>query len=571
MSLDLFEREQTVLDKATNQLECIKLNPQPCAHGFEVLVKEYGRLLRYIRRITKSSDKAAYESVMAKKFAEAVASSRASFLANMSHEIRTPMNGVIGLADIALHDDTLTEKQKDYLVKIRRSADGLLAIVNDILDLSKIDAGELVFESIPFDLRQVFLECQTLMYGKAEEKGLMLNFYDETALDFKLIGDPTRVRQVLLNFLSNAIKFTLAGSVALRANRSGACEAGSTVRLNFEISDTGIGINPEDISKIFEPFKQADVSTTRTFGGTGLGLTITKIMIEMMGGSVSCDSTAGVGSRFLFSADFEVSSERASQPQDYGDCDTKALHPTFSGKVLLCDDNEINQMVANENLKMIGFDVTTAENGKAALDAVAASDSPFVLIFMDIHMPIMDGIETTKQLIERGVKTPIIAMTASVMKDDKARCLSAGMSDFISKPFKPHKLWQCVLKYLTPEGYGTEQALKSTIDEAAGLSYIGGNKELYNRLLTKYISEQPDLYAKLESEIAQKNYDSARKTAHSMKSVAAMIGAKNLSGLFSLIEIAASADMSDGDGKKMLADCALELSAVINDARRIIL
>ena len=571
MDYDLFEREQRILDTATDRLAEMRESTSPNLTDFSVLVKEYRRILKQLRRVTKSSDKATYVSLSAKERAEAAAEARASFLASMSHEIRTPMNGVIGLTDLALDDETLNDKQRGYLVKIKRSADGLLAIINDILDISKIDAGALTLEYIPFDLHTVFSECQTIITHKAEEKGLALQFYNEVVLEHKIIGDPTRLRQVLLNFLANAVKFTKEGTVSLTAKQ--AETDGDSVLVDFMVADMGIGMTPEQCERIFDPFKQADDSTTRNFGGTGLGLSITKTIVEMMGGEIQLDSVAGIGSKFSFSLIFERSDEKSAPPEDYFPTGLNTDRPTFAGRVLLCDDNETNQLVAKENLMKLGFSVVVAGNGKIALEKIAAED-PFEIIFMDMHMPVMNGMQATRELIASGIRTPVIAMTANAMKEAREECLSAGMADYIAKPFKPRELWECLLKYLKPLEAAavtldniaeTAETVKDMpIDEAVGLSYAGDDENLYHKLLLRFLKEQPGMLATLERAIADRDFPLAYGIAHQMKGVSATLGATRLEELLGVVENAYAQATPDRLADEILDSCKAELSKVLS-------
>jgi len=525
MDYDLFEREQRILDTATGYLNDLHHGASPGTEEFALIVKEYKRLLKQLRRVTKSSDKTTFISLTAKERAEAAAEARAVFLACMSHEIRTPMNGVIGLTDLALDDDSLNDSQRDYLVKIKRSADGLLAIINNILDLSKIDAGAFILENTTFDLHMVFSECTAMISNIAEEKRLNLNIQDDTKLEYKIIGDPTRLRQALLNFLSNAIKFTSEGSVTLQARTVESNE--NNVKITFDIIDTGIGMTPEQCEKIFKPFEQAENSTTRKFGGTGLGLPITKTIIEMMGGDIEIESTPGQGSRFSFTVQFGLSDLRSAPIEKISTYKPHLGHPVFTGKVLLCEDNETNQIVAIENLRKVGLDVYLAKNGKVAIDIITKTPSPFDIIFMDMFMPVMDGIQATKELLLLGVKTPIIAMTANAMKEAKEECLAAGMVDYITKPFKPRDLWACLSKYLTPVDTEVVKQ-KEAIDFAVGLEYAGDNEVLYKRLLHRFLTESATTISVVEQMLTDREYYLAHGITHQMKGAAATLGATKL-------------------------------------------
>ncbi|MDR0443682.1 MAG: response regulator, partial [Treponema sp.] len=384
----------------------------------------------------------------AENAARAASRSKSAFLANMSHEIRTPMNSVIGFSELAL-DGEINPKTREYLKKILENSDWLLQIINDVLDISKIESGKMELEHIPFDLHELFAACRTLIIPKAEEKGIALHFYAEPSIGKKLLGDPTRLRQVLINILSNAIKFTNVGSVKMAATIMKAANDGTTI--HFEIKDSGIGMTSEQIAKIFEPFMQAETGTTRKYGGTGLGLSITKNIIELMGGKLSVESTPGLGSKFSFQLTFSTI-DAVEQSQIIK---TKQIDkPAFDGEVLLCEDNKMNQQVISEHLARVGLRTVVAENGSEGIEAVRSrkqnGEKRFDLIFMDIHMPVMDGLEAAAEIIKLDIGTPIIAMTANIMSDDREQYIVNGMSDCVGKPFTSQELWSCLLRHLTP-------------------------------------------------------------------------------------------------------------------------
>ncbi|MDR1802144.1 MAG: response regulator, partial [Treponema sp.] len=383
--------------------------------------------------------------------AESASISKSTFLANMSHEIRTPMNSIVGFSELAM-DDKLPQKTRDYLDKIKTNSEWLLQIINDILDLSKIESGKMELETIPFDPHDLFSSCRTLILPKAIEKGLLLHFYAEPSIGKKPLGDPTRLRQVLVNLLSNAVKFTKVGTIKLNAILKGQTE--KTITMYFEVKDSGIGMTPEQIEKIFEPFTQAESGTTRKYGGTGLGLAITKSIVEMMGGTLSVESTPGVGSRFSFDLTFET--------VDYTDDDLlekeivlrELEKPAFEGEVLLCEDNPMNQQVITEHLARVGLKTVVADNGKIGVDMIRgrmlSGDKQFDLIFMDMHMPVMDGLEAAEKIMEYNAGVPIVAMTANIMSNDREIYKLKGMDDCVGKPFTSQELWHCLMKYLKP-------------------------------------------------------------------------------------------------------------------------
>ncbi len=518
--------------------------------------------------------------------------SKSMFLANMSHEIRTPMNGIIGFSELALDDDSLSPKTLDYLVKIKDSANGLMAIINNILDLSKIEAGEAGLESIPFELHDVLRDCEVISSIKAEEKGLRLYFYLEHRLDRKLIGDPTKLRQVLLNLLSNSIKFTRTGMVKLMTMLD---VRENSVRVEFEVKDTGIGIAKDQLDKIFESFKQADASTTRKYGGTGLGLAITKRIVEQMGGTITVESLEGVGSKFRVALELELSEFPATSRDEPVRPLSSIQKPHFSAEVLIAEDNKINQQVIVDHLQNIGIASVVTEDGKAAVDMVksrALANRPFDLILMDIHMPIMDGLEATLQIIDMGVTTPIIAMTANAMIKDRDSYLASGMTDYISKPFKAQELWACLLKYLTPvkenftravalppdEGEGSREEDKSVlladitrhcdmtnavVNIHTGLERSNNNPALYKKLLLDFGREQQSAYRQLTDAYLAGEIGLAHRIAHTTKSVAATIGATVLAEKAWEIEKALKRETDHTLSKDQLQDFGRELEAVL--------
>ncbi len=371
---------------------------------------------------------------------------KSAFLANMSHEIRTPINGVMGMTGLLL-DTPLDKDQREYAETIRRSADGLLTIVNDILDFSKVEAGKLDFETIPFDLDGLIRDIERTQGLEARNKGLKFLRSYSPEVPATLIGDPGRLRQVIMNLLSNAIKFTAKGQIALEV--SVVSLAPGRVQLRFEISDSGIGVSPEGIQKLFQPFSQVDASTTRKFGGTGLGLSISKKLVELMNGEIGVTSEVGSGSRFWFTADLLIGEEKLARPErivEMEDPKTKARDSSDKVRVLIAEDNPVNQKVAIKMLEKIGFRVDAVGNGAEAVEALKTVS--YDLVLMDCQMPEMDGYEATRCLrasqVPRVRTIPIVAMTANAMKGDREKCLAAGMDDYISKPIKPEELQRVI-------------------------------------------------------------------------------------------------------------------------------
>jgi signal transduction histidine kinase/ActR/RegA family two-component response regulator len=377
--------------------------------------------------------------------AEAATQAKSDFLANMSHEIRTPMNAILGMADLVLRTE-LSPRQRDYLGKLKGSARSLLSIINDILDFSKIEAGKLAMEETDFALSDVFERVASIVAPKAQEKGLEFRVDAAEDIPAKLIGDPLRLEQILINLCGNAVKFTESGEVALRVARE-AGTGGKRVKLRFSVKDTGIGLNAEQIDRLFQPFSQADPSITRTHGGTGLGLVISKNLIDLMRGDIGVVSEPGKGSEFYFTVPFGIG--RAAAPAETPPPNDSAQDVArIKGmRILLVEDNEINQELAKELLGAIaGADLAVAGNGQEALDRLRGES--FDLVLMDIQMPKMGGYEATRHIRrEISADLPVIAMTAHAMASDREKCLEAGMNDYVSKPFFPEELFAVVAKW----------------------------------------------------------------------------------------------------------------------------
>ncbi len=524
----------------------------------------------------KKYEKILLNSVLA---AEEASKLKSAFIANMSHEIRTPMNGVIGFTELALDDSNLSNKSRDYLNKIKISANGLLEIINDILDISKIEAGKMELEKIPFTLQDILYHCETICSPKAAEKGIVLYLYSEPGVDKKLLGDPTKLRQVLLNLLTNAIKFTHAGVVKLMAVAN--LSVNGKIRIRFEIKDSGIGISQEQIAHIFEAFTQGDNSTTRKFGGTGLGLPITKSLIALMGGKLEVESMIGLGSKFSFALTFEEAEEFVTITNKDEILLVPAKKPLFKGEVLVCEDNTYNQQVIFEQLSRIGLTATIASDGKIGVDMAhnrILAGNPFDIIFMDIHMPIMDGLEATKRLLEIGNKVPIIALTANTMSKDKEEYLKQGMSDYIGKPFGAPQLWACLQRFLTPVDFVPILSSKisdvdedksqpnkiSVINRAMGIERSAYDEKLYDQLLRNFRKSFANAVEGIESEVALGDIKQAHHIAHNLKSGAGTIGATKLADAAYTIESALSGENATFTKEQMdrLADA---LGAVMEE------
>lgn len=439
--------ELAVLNQATGGIT-------PTLESFILIRDEQGQPQCIMDLMTDISEQKniELELIQARDAAEAASRAKSTFLANMSHELRTPLNGIMGMTGLALHLAT-HPKQRDYLEKADKASQHLLHLINDILDISKIEAERLVLEHVDLQIREVVDHLLTIVGHKATEKGLRLRVDLSPGLgDLRVTGDPTRLGQVLLNLVSNAIKFTQQGHVTLRGRI--AEDTDKDLLLRWEVIDTGIGIAPEDQAKLFTDFEQADGSMTRRYGGTGLGLAISKRLVRLMGGSIGLQSQAGAGSTFWFTVRLDKASTEAASlaptPPLAQSADEAQLRQRFaSAKVLLAEDEPINQEVSRCLLEHVGLKVDLAEDGEQAVEL--ARRNRYDLILMDMQMPKLNGLDATRAILGDGLNraTPILAMTANAFEEDKQLCLSTGMVDHIAKPIDRAQLFATLLKWLS--------------------------------------------------------------------------------------------------------------------------
>lgn len=495
---------------------------------------EVGQLIHVFNTMIAQIKKQNINLTDAKEQAEASAKIKEQFLANMSHEIRTPMNGILGMAKL-LKNTNLDDEQSGFLNNIITSADNLLVIINDILDFSKIEAGKLELEYINFDLYELLHKLKDVFKINASKKGLDFAFEMDKQLPQCLVGDPTRLNQILINLLGNAVKFTEKGSVELivkliQQNKKEVC-------IQFQVKDTGIGIPKNKLIHIFSSFSQASSDMTRKYGGTGLGLTISKQLTQLQMGTLRVESKENQGSSFFLRLTFKLGkAESKKDKKNYANTGNKKL--TKDIKILLAEDNEINQIFVRKILEK-HFDIQVVDNGELVIKKLYQHN--FDLILMDLHMPIKNGYEATTEIRKLADKTkknvPIVALTAAAIKGEKEKCLAAGMNDYLSKPFDPKDLFDVIYKQLKfSKKQAKEKKTKIQKEDKKrkllNFEYIESvaqnDADLKNELLHLFIKQLSETKTHLNKYLAEKNYDMLSAVAHKAKSSVAMFGIEAL-------------------------------------------
>ncbi|MCQ2789801.1 MAG: ATP-binding protein [bacterium] len=465
------------------------------------------------------------------------------FMANMSHEIRTPMNGVMGFVQL-LAGTKLNKEQQDYVNEIQNSSEILLSILNDILDLSKAEAGKMVLENIDFDLPETIKNVSTLASANARKKGLNIVVDVDSKIPAVLIGDSSKLKQVLNNLVNNAIKFTPEGNITIKVKQLN--KKDDKVRLQFIVQDTGIGISKENLSKVFESFTQADSSTTRKFGGTGLGLTICKSIVELMGGEIKVESKLNKGSTFKFDIEFEISDKKELKKETTDFKISKDLFENSNLKILLAEDNLINQKLISTMFEKIGIECDIASNGEEA--ANKAAEGNYDIIFMDCQMPVLDGYKAS-QIIKSNPKSqnvPIIALTASILETDISKCYDAGMNDYLPKPMKYVDLVKKINEHTNNKAViqTTSENDSSNVNIDFDMETViarmekdlGFDRETINELLNDFFKQLKNNLQELQVAVKNNDFQKIYQLGHSLKGASGSLCIDKLEELFEQIE-----------------------------------
>jgi signal transduction histidine kinase/CheY-like chemotaxis protein len=448
------------------------------------------------------------------------------FMANMSHEIRTPMNAILGFTNL-LQRKKLDEESTEYVATIQRSGENLLTIVNDVLDLSKIEAGMMRIESTPFNIRGLLHSIEVMFASKAREKNIKIHSDIDDGIPDSLEGDATRLTQIFINLIGNALKFTKKGSISIKIANEGKTD--HVIKTGITISDTGIGIEKDKHEEIFNRFQQADDTVTRSYGGTGLGLSIVKDLVLLQNGTIQVESKPGIGTSFKLMIPYKIAEEQSSNSFS-NEAEVDLIHDFMNVRILVAEDNEINQSLIKHLCKSWGLDYDLAKNGKEALEKL--KDKKYSLILMDIQMPVMDGYTATLEIREMlELNTPIIAMTAHALAGEREKCLSYGMNDYISKPIREAQLHQLITQYThlpVPGAVQGKPAVLAVDYQYINLGYMkeisGGNKEYEKTVTEQFIEAIPEDLLAIEKAWQGKHIGNMRQLAHNMKTTVSVMG-----------------------------------------------
>ena len=514
----------------------------------------------------------------AKLEAEKATQVKSEFLANMSHEIRTPMNAIVGLVELCLNS-SITSKQRDYLERVETAAHGLMRLIDDILDFSRMESGKLHLDTLPFLLEEMLDQVFSTMEELCRRKNLKLIRPSIHQGMHAVVGDPQRLRQILINLIGNAIKFTEHGQIEVTLTELKRTPEHTT--LEFSIIDTGIGMNEAQQTRLFKAFSQGDSSVTRTYGGTGLGLVISKQLIEQMDGTIRVDSQEQVGSCFSFTVRLGISdleTVRKYQHHPRKEVNSRQLQNLQGAHLLLVEDNEVNRIVAIELLTQAQLSVDTAENGEVAL--LKLKQNAYDCVLMDVQMPKMDGYETTRNLrkLPECADLPVIAMTANVMSVDRQKCQQAGMNDFIGKPILPEILYSVLIKWIKPrhpQNMHHAQTFESIdipfmygIDSAIGLEHTAGDKRIYRKILQKFAENHADSMNEITQALADQNSPVVNQQVHTLKGLAGSLGALSLQNNLQRLEESLAQNNSNTQNTqtiaRLIATTTQELQRVIN-------
>jgi PAS domain S-box-containing protein len=503
--------------------------------------------------------------------AEALSAAKSDFLANMTHEVRTPLNGILGMTGLALETE-LKNDQREYLELVRSSAEALLSLVNDVLDFSKYEVGKLSLDCVEFSLRALLRDLLRPLALRASIGGLAFESVVDDRVPDRLIGDPLRISQVVRNLAGNAIKFTREGKVSVHVRAESM--QGSKLTLCVSVADTGIGVSPEKHQMIFEPFTQADGSTTRQYGGTGLGLSISSGLVPLMGGRIWVESELGRGSTFHFTF---LADLPAAEPADESPLPSAAIHSPAKRKlhILLAEDNSVNQRLAARLLEREGHTVTIAGCGQEALDLFEEREQarhPFDLILMDVQMPGLDGLQATARIRDEergsGQRVPIVAMTAQAGESDRLRCLESGMDAYVAKPVHVPELMKMIESVmlggnamnadLTSEGASVEAQLQQ-LDESLALSRVGGDADLLKEVVELFLDDYSSTFEKIKGAVASQDAKALEHHAHSLKGSVSTFGANRaFEAAFALEKQGRSGDLTGASDSVVQLEKALE-------------